>query len=1723
MLEQAWQCFAAGDAGRALQLAQEAHVKSPQSPHAAATLGYFLLEAGQHERAGAVLHAARADWPQDATLSWYLGLLELRKGHADLGIAYLRQACQLNPGLHEAAFALAWALHDQGQPQQALGWARHALALQHNAAHLLLTGWLLQCLGHYAEAASSYQAGIACCSGSGAELRKLHLHLADCQRQLGQLLQAQETLGAGLERFPDDADLLMSLAHVEWRLGRGDAALDVARRLTGIYPDHTAGWHLLGSFLQDTGDWAAADRCFNEVQQRDLSLTDALFRRAQIQARAQRPADALWLLQQVLRQQPECESGPAKALLAQVLMDMQQYDEARRLLLAQLRMAPAQSELWRLLAVAQGLRGRPRPARRALARALRLDPANVEAWRLQVWQALEDMQLAQAEAAARHLLALRPQDAYTHVQAAFVFAASGNVPQAAFHAESAVLIEPDSAEAWRALSQARYQQQRLTEAEDAIDTALRLAPDRPDSLRQLGWILVASQRFGMAELAFLHACEVAPEQPAAWLELAEVRLRAGQFSAGLQALDQGQVHGPLGPRAVWVRLQLLVESGRWDESVALCRRLLMRRENEAGVAKTVIRLLGLGADAARPLTAMLPRTLWRETCQQALNTAIAHHGHSCLVRMAAVAREDFPDAAWIGFACLYVDSLRQDSDACSLSLAARHAYRALKLQVGLAPTWGQMPARQAGARPRLAYVVGQPHARLLQRVLASHDPAQVEVFIFTSQPLPGLPAHLRCLPLDLEQLARSCAANQIDVLIDTGGLQPFEGQYALLELYARRLAPLQVGWLGSWGSSGGLFDVLLTDRTAVALADERHYEEAIWALDGGQWCWAPPDHAPVPQSPPSSDTDWITLGVVARGLRLNDSTLASFAAVMRALPLSRLRFIGTAGLDWPQQTEILSRLQVHGVAADRVCFDPPRSYEGLLAWFQQVDIVLDSFPGNGGLGLLDALWMGVPVITRAGQWAGARQGASILKHLGLQAWVADSEPDFVSKAIALARDLPARASHRAGLRQRMQNSPLLDGRRIARQIEQRCVDFACAQAAAPTQLGQKAAVRAHARRTLQTWLDKAVPLQLPCVPESQVPDLSVIIILYNQAGLSLRTLQALADQRDVCFETIIIDNASADETGLMLQHVRGARVVRNTDNIGFLLAANQGAAMALGRHLLFLNNDAIVQQHALATACQRLDADASIGALGGRIVLSAGGLQEAGNAIFRDGSTAGAGRGEDPFSPAALASRPTDYCSGVFLATPRRLWCMLNGFDTALAPAYYEDTDFCLRVWQAGFRVIYEPRVLVEHLEWGSAGNGEAEQRMRDNRRLFQEKHRDWLRLKPQPCRLSLDDDLWQSPLDVPRKPRILILDNEVPLITRGGGLPRARLMLHALRDWPVTFYPLWGLDEDWTAVYASVPDSTQVMLGMGMGQLESFLERRRGIYDVLWVSRPPNLQAIAPLRSRRPELFAGMRLVYDSEALFALREIGEAAVKGMPMSRSEARAHLQRELDSAGKVDRVVVVSERDAAPFRAAGHDVAILSHALPVRRTVPCPAQREGLLFVGALYPDTPNEDGLLWFAKEVMPRLAALVPVLPPVYVVGGCRSSRVAELAGPHFQILGAQEDLRPHYDRARVFIAPVRYAGGVPVKVIEAAAQGIPVVASAILARQLGWQPGIEIQSARDAAAFAQAIALLLRDDGLWLRQQQAAWAQCAAHYHPDNFAHDVRALMMPPEQVHTP
>jgi GT2 family glycosyltransferase len=246
----------------------------------------------------------------------------------------------------------------------------------------------------------------------------------------------------------------------------------------------------------------------------------------------------------------------------------------------------------------------------------------------------------------------------------------------------------------------------------------------------------------------------------------------------------------------------------------------------------------------------------------------------------------------------------------------------------------------------------------------------------------------------------------------------------------------------------------------------------------------------------------------------------------------------------------------------------------------------------------------------------------------------------------------------------------------------------------------KGMFRDQCRRELDEFLASGDRLSLPAAKE---PRVSIVIVLFNQAELTLHCLRSLALEAGLEAEVVIVDNNSTDRTGALLDRLDGARVIRAPENLHFLRGVNRAAQDARGTYLLLLNNDTRVEPGAIAAAAARLDAEPSLGAVGGPIVMLDGTLQEAGCIIWNDGHTQGYGRGRHPGDWEFKFRRDVDYCSGAFLMVRRDLFERLGGLDTTYAPAYFEETDLCMRIREVGFRVGYEPAAGIVHFEYGSA------------------------------------------------------------------------------------------------------------------------------------------------------------------------------------------------------------------------------------------------------------------------------------------------------------------------------------------------------------------------------------------------------------------------------------
>ncbi len=344
-----------------------------------------------------------------------------------------------------------------------------------------------------------------------------------------------------------------------------------------------------------------------------------------------------------------------------------------------------------------------------------------------------------------------------------------------------------------------------------------------------------------------------------------------------------------------------------------------------------------------------------------------------------------------------------------------------------------------GRRLRVAFL--SPDLRnhsvafFIEPILAQLDPAQFELYLYHDHfREDDVSARLRRLAVvwrnfigqpaaSVEAIIRADAP---DILIDLAG---HTGMTSRLPLFARRLAPVQVTYLGYPDTTGlPAMDYRFTDAIADLPGEaDRFATEKLVRFSPTAWSYAPSADTPLVNPLPALALGYVTFGCFNTPAKITDAILIRWSQILTAVPGSRLCLKG-ASLDNPQTRErYVSRLGQLGVAADRLdLIDRTADTRSHLACYHRIDVALDTAPYNGTTTTCEALWMGVPVVTLAGDHHMARVGASLLNACGHPEWIATTGEEYVERAAGLGRNLDQLALVRKNLRGDLQRSALLD-------------------------------------------------------------------------------------------------------------------------------------------------------------------------------------------------------------------------------------------------------------------------------------------------------------------------------------------------------------------------------------------------------------------------------------------------------------------------------------------------------------------------------------------------------------------------------------------------------------------------------------------------------------------------------------------------------------------------
>ncbi|OJA26972.1 glycosyltransferase [Burkholderia ubonensis] len=609
--------------------------------------------------------------------------------------------------------------------------------------------------------------------------------------------------------------------------------------------------------------------------------------------------------------------------------------------------------------------------------------------------------------------------------------------------------------------------------------------------------------------------------------------------------------------------------------------------------------------------------------------------------------------------------------------------------------------------------------------------------------------------------------------------------------------------------------------------------------------------------------------------------------------------------------------------------------------------------------------------------------------------------------------------------------------------------------------------------------------------EHDSPVVSIVSLLYNKSHLTEKFLVSLSDNITVPFQLILLDNASSDDTPQLLDRVRGAVVLRSSANLQFIKGNNLATVAATGKYLLFLNNDTEVKKGTVESMIETIESEPNCYGVAAKIVFPTGLLQEAGSIIWSNGSCYGYGRGQSPDLPEFNYRREVDYGSAACLLVRRDKFVELGGFDNRYAPAYYEDTDLCMKLRKAGGTIIYDPRAEIVHHEYSSSSPEAAIAKMQEREVLFRDKWQAELSRHAQP---DLANALQAR--DRRTMKTLLYIDDRIPTPDQGAGWPRAFGILKVLSKlFKVTVFPKQDRQprQPWTRQLQEMG----VECIYDERSFEEFSASRAGYYDVVFASRPHNLdQTLADLDKHFPTA----KVVYDAEALFYARDRIKRRLRGMPEDEGFIES-VRKELTLLDSADSIILVSEGEVRTVqeerRAFGFsellNVHVIGHGIEPEPQTPGFDGRADILFVGAFHgEDTPNEDAMLYFVDEVFPRVRERLDCR--LLVAGPTPPASLREREGDSIKVLGFIEDIRPLYQSAKVFVIPHRFAGGIAWKLSETMAMGLPSVCTPLIANQFGFDDNGPVMIGQDPQDFADKVVALYNDRELWQRKRDKSF-----------------------------
>ena len=567
----------------------------------------------------------------------------------------------------------------------------------------------------------------------------------------------------------------------------------------------------------------------------------------------------------------------------------------------------------------------------------------------------------------------------------------GGLEEARKTYQQAHLLFPEDADAMAGLGYVLMQQGLMENAVDILKKGHVLHPKHTDILFLLGRLFMQRRQWLDARNAWTRLLDISPRFEDAYMGLVQACVYSGDWVAAEKFSHQAAFLFSRNASILLTYATVLVNREKRNDALPIYRKAYALNPGD-------VEIVGGLAECCRAIGR--------------IDEAIELHGRA--LELAPHNSQLFSNYL---YALMYsVSSNREQVFEAHLEFARRFE----------APLIGQhMPFLNRsvdGRRLRVGYVSGdfRNHslASFIEPVFREHDRQQVEVFAyFTCHIEDEITRRLRilvdqwryCAHLSDEDMASCIRTDGIDVLIDLSGHTGFNR----LLVFARKPAPVQMTWLGYQSTTGlSSMDYRITDKSLdpPGMTERFHSEKLLRLPLSGVFF-------PILELPPLSErnSEFFTFGCLNNPSKITESALAAWADILQRAPLSQL-LIGNS--DAAVEQRIRHFLQNAGVESHRLQFVPRLGLTEYLALHGQIDLMLDTFPYNGGTTTFYAAWMGVPVMALAGTAAVDNVGYSVMGGIGLPQMCSDTLAGYVDKAVAFALEpaaLPQHAQVRAGM------------------------------------------------------------------------------------------------------------------------------------------------------------------------------------------------------------------------------------------------------------------------------------------------------------------------------------------------------------------------------------------------------------------------------------------------------------------------------------------------------------------------------------------------------------------------------------------------------------------------------------------------------------------------------------------------------------------------------------